>query len=418
MPRSLTITRARLVLPDRSVVGDLVVEDGVIAEVSPKATRIVGEHIDGAGLCVLPGLVDTQVRLESVDDLPNIAPELLAGGITSFVGVRAAVDPDGLRRELAALGAGSPLNYGLYVRVDVESTGAVDAALAADRAFGVWVDAEQLEASEPLFRRATGLVVVDHRDSARLRDRWHLFDAPPTPADLPRFYDIDTCVDGARRVLELAARYGTRTHLLHISTAEELQLLPRNDRVTATVRPPHLFADASFYDAIGTRAVCIPPLRGPRHAEALWQALKDGRLWITSGHFPAPIAAKDQPLPATHPGWPTAEWMLPLLLDAHTRGRCTLRDIARWTSAEPASRLGLARKGRIEPGYDGDLVLVDLTRSGTVGFDVPIRTVAGWSPWLGHTLTGWPVRTVLGGETTWLEGELQPVNGRALRPAM
>ncbi len=415
MHRSLTVHQAKLVLPERTVTGDVVVEDGVITEVAPRATRVVGDAIDGRGLCVLPGLVDTQVRLDSVED---IAGEMLAGGITSFVGVRAATDAEGLRREMAALTSSCPLNFGLYVRVNVDGTNAVAAALGADRAFGVWIDGDQLDEAEPVFERATGLVVVDHRDVARLRDRWHLFDAPPTPADLPRFYDIDTCVDGARRVLELAARHGTRTHLLHLSTAEELLLLPENDRVTATIRPHHLFADASFYDSLGTRAVCIPPLRGPRHAEALWQAMERGRVWLASGHFPASAQAKDIPLPSTHPGWPTAEWMLPLLLDAHHQGRCSLRDIAAWTAATPAERLGLPRKGRIEPGYDGDLVLVDLERQGTIGQDHPIRTVAGWSPWLGRQLTGWPVRTIIGGETAWGHGEVHAIQGRPLHPAV
>jgi len=416
MPRSLTVRQAKLVLPQRTVTGDIVVQDGVIAEVAPHASREVGEVIDGSGLCVLPGLIDTQVRLDGLDELDQAGAEVVAGGITSFVGVRAATDADGLRRELSALGRDCPVNHGLYVRLDTDITNAVDTALAAERAFGVWVDADQLEHAEPVFERATGLVVVDHRDVARLRDRWHLFDAPPTPSDLPRFYDIDTCVDGAHRVLELAARHGTRTHLLHISTAEELQLLPDNQRVTATVRPHHLFADASFYEAFGTRAVCVPPLRGPRHAEALWQALGEGRLWLTSGHFPASAASKDLPLPATHPGWPTAEWMLPLLLDAHSRGRCTLGDIARWTSAAPAEHLGLRRKGRLVPGYDADLVLVDLARSGTVGADRPIGSRAGWSPWVGRTLKGWPVQVIVGGETAWLDGTVGPAQGRPLRP--
>lgn len=410
MSRSLTVRQAKLVLPDRTVTGDLVVEDGVITEIAPHATRAPGVQIDGTGLAVLPGVVDTHVRLDAVEDINRIAPALLAGGITSIVAVRQANTARQLQAELAAVAEHARVHYGLYVRCDE----GFEAALEAEQALGIWVDAAQLPDADPLFAQATGLVVVDHRDNDRLTERWHLWDVPPTAHDLPRFYDIDTCVAGTQRVLELAARHGTRTHLLHPTTAEELALLPDTNRVTAAVRPSHLFADASLVDTIGTRAVCVPPLRGPRHTKALWQALRDGKLWIASGHFPASAASKDVPLPDTHPGWPTAEWLLPLLLDDAASGRCTLADIATWTADAPARGLGLRRKGRLETGFDGDLVLVDLSARRTIGVEAPIRTVAGWCPWDGQTLQGWPVRTVLSGRTAWVHGEMRDVQGQSL----
>jgi dihydroorotase len=126
--------------------------------------------------------------------------------------------------------------------------------------------------------------------------------------------------------------------------------------------------------------------------------------------------AKQGALAEVHPGWPTAEWTLPLFLDAVAKGRCTLRQVARWTSSLPAKRMGLGRKGRLEEGFDADLVLVDPTLRAEVGVDARVHTVAGWSPWQGQVLQGWPVRTLVAGHTvyTHTEGIIERGRGREL----
>jgi len=418
MADSVTIRRARLVLPQRVVTGDIVVEDGVIADITPRAVRTAGQTIDADGLVALPGLVDGHVRLDALESIEQAGSVLLAGGITSFVGLRQASNAAQLDVELDALAASSPVHFGLYVRAD---DGAA-AALAATRARGVWLDADQLfdESVDKVFAEAPGLVVVRHHDAARSRDRWHLFDAPLAPVDLARVHDVDTCVRGTDRALQLAQRHGTRTHLLHLSTAEELQRLPLPERVTASVLPAHLFADTDVFadtdgwEGMGARGVHLPPLRAPRHRHAAWAALCKGQVSSASGHWPVGLANKEGPLATVHPGWPAAEWWLPLFLDAVNDGRCSLRDVAWATSEGPARALGLRRKGRLETGYDADIVLVDLDAIHTIGDDAPIQTAAGWSPWSGQTLRGWPVHTLLAGSTAWHRGHRGASRGREL----
>lgn len=411
MASSLTIRQARLVLPDRVVKGDLVVRDGVITQIGPRATDIVGEVVDADGLVALPGLVDTHLRLGGLDDFGSDA--LLAGGITSAVGVHDGTTGASLPSALAQVAATAAVHFGLYVRVG----DSVTAAIEAERARGIWVDPAVLydEArAERVFRDAHGLVCVEHHHPGRVRERWHLYADSTDPLDVPRVHDVDTCLMATRRALDLARRHGTRAHLLHLSTAEETRLLPLPDRVTAAVHPAQLFHESDAYDRLGTRAICLPPLRGPRHRDALWEALQADGVMMASGHWPVGAWAKKGALHEVHPGWPTAEWWLPLMMDAVAHGRATLRDVARWTSERPAALLGLRRKGRLEAGFDADIVLVDPERTAVVGEEAPVRTTAGWSPWLGHTLRGWPVRTIVRGVTAFHDGVRGDARGREL----
>mgnify|MGYP000359395306 CR=1 FL=1 len=412
MPSSVTIRQARLVLPQRVVTGDILVEDGVITEISPRATRTVGEVIDGDGLVALPGLVDAHLRLDALESIDEAAPPMLAGGVTSFVGLRPASNAARLEAELRQLAERSPVHYGLYVALDDGPAAAIDAR----RARGIWVSPTALFRGDidAVFSDAEGLVVVSNLDPHRVHDRWHLFDEPLDTADLARVHDVDTCVHGTRQALALAQRHGTRTHLLHVSTEEELQLWPLPERVTASVPPSHLFASDADVDRLGDLATCQPPLRASRHQRAAWEALRSGSVFSASAHWPARAGDKGGPLTARHPGWPTVEWWLPLFLDAVNDGRCSLRDVAHATSEGPAAALGLRRKGRLETGYDADIVLVDLDDMRTVGESAPVRSLAGWSPWQGNTLRGWPVRTLVAGTTAWHRGERFPTLGREL----
>lgn len=415
MAGSLTVRQARIVLADRVVVGDLVVEDGVVSQIAPRVDRPVGLQVDGRGCALLPGAIDTCVHLDACEDLAAVSAEATAGGVTSVLGVRTARTAAELRAELCRAAELSRVHFGLYQRLDREN----GEARVAERARGLWIDGALLfdDAAEAVFATADRPLVVDAADPARLAERAALYGNVDAPREHPKVIDVDTTLGATRRAVELATRHRRPTHLLHLSTAEEVALLAgAPPHVTAAARLPHLFLDEADLDALGTRAVTEPPVRGGRHRQALWEGLAGGAIdLVASGHRPVRAEAKDRPYPGTHPGLPGVEWLLPLLLDAAAQGRCGLPDVARWIASGPAEVFRLPRKGRLEVGFDGDLCLVDLTRERTVGVDAPILTQAGWSPWQGRTLRGWPALTVVSGEPVWREGELlSGVRGRPL----
>ncbi len=425
MAGSLTVRQARLVLPDRVVTGDLVVEDGIITEIAPRVERSCGLQIDGRSCALLPGLVDTHVHLDACEDLESVSRGAVAGGVTTVLGPRSAQTRAELKAELAQAATQSRVHYGLYIRATADN---LDEVLAAERARAIYVSGALLASGqvERLFADTDRPLAVDNVLPDRHGPREAAQDVDPS--EHPQIHDVADAVSATQQALDLARKHGAPTHLLHVSTAEEVALLQsRPEALTSAARLPHLFLDETAYEVLGTRAIAQPPIRGGRHREALWAGLAAGTVdVVASGHLPLKPETKDRPYPATHPGLPGIEWMLPLLLDRVRAGHLTLADLVRIVCERPAASLRLPRKGRLETGYDGDLVLVDLDLKRTIApapsppadadaLAAPIQSVSGWSPWSGTTLQGWPIMTVLLGEVVYRDGEhIETPRGRGL----
>jgi dihydroorotase len=217
--------------------------------------------------------------------------------------------------------------------------------------------------------------------------------------------------------LKLSKKYQRRLHILHLSTAEEAELL-RQDKpswVTAEVTPQHLLLNTSAYEKIGTLAQMNPPLRSPHDNEVLWQALLDGVLdFIATDHAPHTLEEKAQSYPNSPSGMPGVETSLPLMLTQAMQGRCSVAQVSNWMSTAVAKAYGIPKKGAIAPGYDADLILVDLDNYRPV-LREELQTKCGWSPFEGWNLTGWPVYTIVGGQVAYEKGQLHTdVRGEAL----
>ena len=152
------------------------------------------------------------------------------------------------------------------------------------------------------------------------------------------------------------------------------------------------------YERLGSLVQMNPSLKLKSDNEGIWQALLDGEIQvIATDHAPHQLAEKQQPYPASPSGLPAVENSLALLLDQVNRGHCTIQQVVHWMCDAPARVWDLLHKGRIEVGYDADLVLVDLELRQQVLNENQL-TKCGWSPWHGVELQGWPVRT-------WVRGQ-------------
>jgi dihydroorotase len=156
-------------------------------------------------------------------------------------------------------------------------------------------------------------------------------------------------------------------------------------------------------------------LRSPHDNEVLWQALLDGVIdFIATDHAPHTLEEKAQEYPKTPSGMPGVETSLPLMLTSAMQGRCSVAQVANWMSAAVAKAYQIPKKGAIAPGYDADLVLVDLDNYRPV-LREELLTKCGWSPFEGWNLTGWPVLTIVGGQIVYERGKLNlEVRGEAL----
>ena len=430
---SLTIRKGRLVLPDRVVTGDILVEDGVIAEIGPAIARTCGEEIDGAGLTVLPGAIDPQVHFRDpsdnpTEDLATGSRAAAAGGVTAFLDMPnndpVCTTVERLQAKLDRAAANSVVHYGFFIGAPPNN---IDELNAAERACGIKIfmgsSTGDLLVNDPndieqIFMAANKPIAVHAEDEARLRERKVLYEGTTDPNDHPRIRDAEAALLATRQAVEFSLKHGQRLHILHMTSAEEvdyLRTVPR-DNITCEVCPQHLFMHAEdAYDTLGTRAQCNPPVRTRRHARALWHGLLDGVVQcIATDHAPHPLHRKSAGYPNTPSGMPGVEWSLPLMLDQVQKGNATLNQVARWMCEAPARCYSIPRKGRLETGYDGDIVLVDMTETRTIT-DESTRSGCGWTPYAGWEVTGWPVLTAVMGRPVYRDGEIiEGVRGREL----
>jgi dihydroorotase len=206
--------------------------------------------------------------------------------------------------------------------------------------------------------------------------------------------------------------------VLHISTADEMVFLKdHKDVATVEVTPHHLTLVApDCYERLGTYAQMNPPVRSADHRAGLWHGIEQGIVDVLgSDHAPHTLEEKAKSYPATPSGLTGVLTLVPIMLDHVNAGRLALLRFMDLTSAGPARLFGIARKGRIAVGYDADLTVVDLKRSETIT-DGWIKSRAGWTPYDGVTVTGWPVGTFVRGQQVMWQGELlAPARGEAVQ---
>ena len=434
MPHRTLIRGAAVVLPGEVARTTVLVEGGRIAGIGvPPHTR-ASEVVDAGGLHLLPGMIDDQVHfrdpgLTHKEDLHTGSRACAAGGVTTFLEmpntVPQTVTVEALRAKLALAARRCVVDYGFYIgattdnlaelqraeRTDGISTPGIKIFIGSSTGDMLVDDQERLE---EIFAGTTLPITAHCEDEATVRaNRARLEgDGPLTVRDHSRIRDRRAAVTATVRAIDLAVRHRHRFHVLHVSTAEEAEILAdRHDVVTAEACPHHLFLDVRDYDRLGTLAQMNPSLKTAADRAALWRGLRDGAIQIVAtDHAPHTLEEKAAPYPASPSGVPAVQVVLPLMLNEVNRGRCSLADIARWMSDRPARIWDIVGKGRIAEGYDADLVLVDMSLDREVRNEDQL-TKCGWSPWHGTSLQGWPVRTWVRGRTVFAAGraETEPV---------
>jgi dihydroorotase len=267
-----------------------------------------------------------------------------------------------------------------------------------------------------VLRRTRRRVSVHSEDEPRLTAR-QSERVSGDPASHPVWRDVEAALTATRRLTRIAEEEGARVHLLHVSTAEEMDFIrDHKDAVSVEVTPQHLTLDASSYARLGTRLQMNPPIRDARHRTRLWQAVEDGTADVLgSDHAPHTLAEKAKPYPQSPSGMPGVQTLVPVMLDHVAAGRLSIERFVDLTSAGPARLFQIAGKGRIAVGYDADLTIVDLKRRVTIR-DGMMASRAGWTPYDGTTVAGWVVGTIVRGARVMWEGELAAASrGAAVR---
>lgn len=413
-----------MVLPRATVRTPVLIEGGRIAAVGAAAHARADEVVDADGLHLMPGVIDDQVHfrdpgLTHKEDLRTGSRACAAGGVTSFLEMPntdpQTVTVEALEEKLALGARLAVVNYGFYIGATTDN---VAELRRATRTPGIKIFigsstghmlVDEQERLEEIFAETTLPITAHCEDEATVRANRAALRPPLTVHDHSRIRDHRAAVTATLRAIDLARRHNHRFHVLHVSTAEEVDILARQPRdlITAEACPHHLFLDTSDYGRLGTLAQMNPSLKTAADRAALWRGLHEGAIQIiATDHAPHTLEEKAAPYPASPSGVPAVEVVLPLMLNEVNRGRCTLQDLAAWMCDRPARIWDIVGKGRIEEGYDADLVLVDMAAERAVR-NAEQRTKCGWSPWDGTVLTGWPVRTWVGGRTVFAAGRVE-----------
>ncbi len=432
---SLLIRHARILLADGTwLLGDVLVRDERIVEIAANITTTeVSREIDATGLVLLPGVIDPQVHfrepgLEHKEDLTTASRACAKGGVTSFLEmpntVPLTITQAALDDKLDRAAHKSIVNYGFFIGATPANLPDI---LTASPACGIKIFmgsahgdllVSTAEALEPIFAKGDRLIAVHAEDQARINQRKQEFAGSTDPAVHSQIQDNQAALNATQLALGLSKKYQRRLHILHLSTAEEVELL-RQDKpawVTAEVTPQHLMLNTDAYATIGTLAQMNPPLRSHHDNAVLWAGLLDGTIdFIATDHAPHTLAEKAKGYPNTPSGMPGVETSLPIMLTQAVAGKCTIEQVSNWMSTAVAKAYHISNKGAIKVGYDADLVLVDVVNYHPIERK-DIVSKCGWSPFEGWNLTGYPIYTIVNGNIVYEKGEIRStIKGQALR---
>jgi dihydroorotase len=433
------IKNAEVVFPTGIAAVDVLVEDHRIAAIDAAVHTMADETIDASGLHLLPGVIDDQVHfrepgLTHKEDLFTASRACAKGGVTTFLEMPNTI-PNATTQELldakrATAAEKSLVNYGFYIGATPSN---LDELKRARNTPGIKIFigsstgdllVDNQEALERIFAETSLPITAHCEDEQTVRanaERW-LAGGVADVSLHSKIRDVAAATIATKRAIDLAVRHRHRFHVLHVSTGDEADIIgdyfagageyaglgddPARRVITAEACPHHLLLNVDDYPRLGTLAQMNPSLKSADDNRRLWEALRDGRIQvIATDHAPHTREEKQKPYPQSPSGMPIVENSLALILNEVHRGRCSLEQVVQWMCDAPARVWDIVGKGRIEVGYDADLVLVDLNRRHVIR-NAEQLTKCGWSAWDGVELVGLPVRTWVRGREVYRDGRV------------
>ncbi|MEJ2603621.1 MAG: dihydroorotase [Gammaproteobacteria bacterium] len=427
----------RLLITNARIVNEGEIRDGDVLIAGERIERIAAgieaeadtEVLDAEGRYLIPGMIDDQVHfrepgLTEKGDMATESVAAVAGGITSFMDMP-NVNPQtttvaALEEKYAMAEGRASANFAFYLGATNDNISQIR-ALAPGTACGIKVFmgastgnllVDDQDALEAIFRDAPVIVVTHCEDSpmiweaeAAAREKYGE-DVPMS--EHPRIRSAEACYKSSSYAVDLARRHGTRLHVLHLTTAREMELFspaPRSEKhITAEVCVHHLWFDESDYEALGTKIKCNPAIKTRQDRDALRRALAEGRIdVVATDHAPHTAKEKAGSYFQAPAGLPLVQHALPSMFEHVHEGRYTLEFVVDRTSHAVADIFGVEKRGYIREGYYADLAIVDMDDPWTVTRD-NVLYKCGWSPFEGVTFRSRITTTFVNGRVVW-DGE-------------
>jgi len=407
---------------------DVGIRNGRIAAIGSLSTHTAGEVIDCTGLHILPGVVDSQVHfrepgLEHKEDLETGSLAAVLGGVTSVfempntkpLTTSAETLEDKIRRGRHRMHC----DFAFWVGGTRDNANDVAELERLPGAAGIKVFmgsstgdllVEDDDGVRSILKNTRRRAAFHSEDEFRLKEREGLR-VQGDPSSHPVWRDEVAALQCTERLVRIARDTGARIHVLHISTAEEIDFLKdHKDVATCEATPHHLTLSADDYKTLVNLIQMNPPVRDKRHRDGVWKGIDQGIVDVLgSDHAPHTLEEKQKPYPASPSGMTGVQTLVPIMLDHINAGRLTLERFVDLSSHGPNRIFGMARKGRIAVGYDADLTIVDMKRRETITHE-QAGSKAGWTPYHGKTVTGWPIGTFVRGIKVMWEAEIVNAN--------
>jgi dihydroorotase len=418
------IKNAQVVTPSGIQSTSVLIDGTKIVEIDVAVLSGADEVIDAAGKTLMPGVIDDQVHfrepgLTHKEDLAHASRACAKGGVTSFLEmpntVPNTITQSALDKKLALASTRSLVNYGFYIGATTEN---VDSLKHATRTPGIKIFigsstgnllVDEQTALEKIFAETTLTICAHCEDETTVRANAAKWADETDVAAHSKVRNHEAAVIATKRAIDLAQRHNHRFHVLHVSTADEIELIKNGGPlITSEVCPHHLFFNVDDYPRLGSLIKMNPSIKNKTDNDQLWQALLEGVIDIVAtDHAPHTMDEKREPYPKCPSGLPAVENSLALMLNQVSQGLCSIEQVAKWMCSGPAEIWEIKNKGKIEVGYDADLTLVDLDLTQAVRNEHQ-ETKCGWTPWDGESMTGWPV-------ATWVMGRkvFELVEGKA-----
>ena len=431
---SLLITNANVVNEGKIQALDVLVQDGRIARVGVDLSAQAGDRVlDAGGKHLLPGMIDDQVHfrepgLTHKGEIATESAAAVAGGITSYFEMpnvnpltinRAALEDKYQRATQKSLA-----NFSFYMGASNDNLEEIK-HLDPKAACGIKVFmgastgnmlVDKPEILEGIFANAPTIVVTHCEDTPMIKaneDKYREQYGEDVPMSChPLIRSEEACYKSSSYAVSLARRFGTRLHVLHLTTEKELSLLQAgklaDKQITGEACVHHLFFSEEDYEVKGALIKCNPAIKKATDRQALLQAVRDDVIdVVATDHAPHTWDEKQNSYFKAPAGLPLVQHALISMLEHHHRGLLSLEQIVQKTSHNVAELFQIAERGYIREGYWADLVLVDLDAP-TVVDEQKLYSKCGWSPFSGYIFKSSIVATLVNGEMAFENGEVNP----------
>ncbi|WAC40658.1 dihydroorotase [Pedobacter sp. SL55] len=428
---TILIKAANIVNEGQIFTSDLLIKNGRIEKIAPTIDAPADLEINAEGLHLLPGMIDDQVHfrepgLTHKADIFSESMAAVAGGITSFMEMPNTV-PNTLTQDLLAdkyaiAQQTSLANYSFYMgasndnieevlKTDAKNVCGIKVFMGSSTG-NMLVDNEKT--LENIFSKAPMLVATHCEDEATIRHNLTAYKekyGDDLTIDMhPLIRSAEACYKSSSLAVELAKRYNTRLHILHISTAKEVALFDNalalaDKRITAEACVHHLWFNDADYATKGNFIKWNPAVKTAADQAGILQGLLDDHIdVIATDHAPHTIDEKNQPYAQAPSGGPLVQHALPALLEMHLQGKISLEKIVEKASHNVATCFNLSERGFVREGYWADLVLVDLKDDWKV---TSLNTLykCGWSPFDGETFRASITHTFVSGNLAYQKGK-------------